>query len=183
LILAKVALGLGATMAMAGAYVFHEGVIRVDVDERRAGGSHVHFLVPATVVAAGMHFMPKEQLNRATEEARPFLPVNAFALPELTTSARAFPAFSFSRHHSTGADGHFERVVTPATVVPSSNNASSTSVRPLYLIPAAPVARRTPATSGISGTFLGAKGETVEDIARLLCAGYENARRGGRAST
>src|SRR6266571_4105823 len=103
--------------------------------------------------------------------ARPLLPVNALALPEFTTSARAFPAFSFSRHHSTGADGHFERVVTPATVVPSSNKASSTSVRPLYLMPAAPVARRTPATSGISGTFLGAKGETVGDIARqiLLC--------------
>ncbi len=75
LIVAKAALGLGATMAMAGAYVFHEGVIRVDVDEQRAGGSHVHFWVPATVVATGMHFMPKEQLNRATEEARPFLPV------------------------------------------------------------------------------------------------------------
>jgi hypothetical protein len=83
LILAKVALGLGATMAMAGAYVFHEGVIRVDVDERRAGGSHVHFWVPATVVVAGMHFMPTEQLNRATEEARPFLPVMREAVKEL----------------------------------------------------------------------------------------------------
>jgi hypothetical protein len=75
LILAKVALGLGATMAMAGAYVFHEGVIRVDVDEHQAGGSHVHVWVPATVVSAGMHFVPKDQLNQATQEARPFLPV------------------------------------------------------------------------------------------------------------
>ncbi|HTA59083.1 MAG TPA: hypothetical protein VK805_13050 [Candidatus Baltobacteraceae bacterium] len=75
LILAKAALGLGATMAMAGAYVFHEGVIRVDVDERRAGGSHVHFWVPATVVSVGMHLAPKDRLNHVTEEARPFLPV------------------------------------------------------------------------------------------------------------
>jgi hypothetical protein len=74
LILAKVALGLGATMAMAGVYVFHEGVIRVDVDERHAGGSHVHFWVPATIVATGMHFMPKDQLNHTTQEMRPFLP-------------------------------------------------------------------------------------------------------------
>ena len=74
LILAKVALGLGATMAMAGAYVFHEGVIRVDVDEHRAGGSHAHFWVPATVVSVGMHFVPKDQLNRTTEQMRPFLP-------------------------------------------------------------------------------------------------------------
>jgi hypothetical protein len=75
LILAKAVVGLGATLAMAGAYVFHEGVIRVDVDEHREGGSHVHFWVPATVVSVGMHFVPKNQLNRTTEEARPFLPV------------------------------------------------------------------------------------------------------------
>ena len=60
---------------------------------------------------------------------RPDLPVNALALPELTTRARALPPFSLARHHSTGADGHFERVKTPATVVPLSNTANSTSVR------------------------------------------------------
>ncbi|HET7109075.1 MAG TPA: hypothetical protein VFI38_19835 [Candidatus Acidoferrum sp.] len=75
LILAKAALGLGATVAMAGAYVFHEGVIRVDVDEQRAGGAHVHFWVPATVVPLGMHFAPREKLNRVMEETRPYLPV------------------------------------------------------------------------------------------------------------
>src|ERR1700746_3337266 len=75
LIFAKGALGLCATMAMAGAYVFHEGVIRVDVDEHRTGGSHVHLWVPATVVSVGMHLAPKDQLNHATEVARPFLPV------------------------------------------------------------------------------------------------------------
>ncbi len=62
---------------------------------------------------------------------RPVLPVKALALPELTTSARALPRPSLVRHHSTGADGHFDRVKTPATVVPSSISASSTSVRPL----------------------------------------------------
>ncbi len=61
---------------------------------------------------------------------RPFLPVKALALPELTTSARARPGLIRSRHHSTGADGHLERVNTPATVVPGSNRASMTSVRP-----------------------------------------------------
>jgi hypothetical protein len=62
--------------------------------------------------------------------ARPLLPVKALALPELTTSARALPAFTLSRHHSTGADGHFDLVNTPAVVVPGVNSASSTSVRP-----------------------------------------------------
>jgi hypothetical protein len=60
---------------------------------------------------------------------RPFLPVKALALPELTTSARALPDLRLARHHSTGADGHFDLVNTPATVAPSSNSASSTSVR------------------------------------------------------
>ena len=63
------------------------------------------------------------------QASRPFLPVKALALPELTTSARARAPFSLARHHSTGADGHFERVKTPPTLVPSSNTTSSTSVR------------------------------------------------------
>ena len=68
---------------------------------------------------------------------RPVLPVKALALPEFTTSARADPALeeplrpNLARHHSTGADGHFDLVKTPATVVPLSMTASSTSVRPL----------------------------------------------------
>src|SRR6266567_3534651 len=67
---------------------------------------------------------------------RPVLPVKALALPEFTTSARAnppledLPPFNLARHHSTGADGHFDLVKTPATAVPLSITASSTSVRP-----------------------------------------------------
>ena len=67
---------------------------------------------------------------------RPVLPVKALALPEFTTSARPTCLGrplrpSLARHHSTGADGHFDWVKTPATVVPLSITASSTSVRPL----------------------------------------------------
>src|SRR5882757_8695964 len=68
---------------------------------------------------------------------RPVLPVKALALPEFTTSARAKlpfedpPRLNLARHHSTGADGHFDLVKTPATLVPLSITASSTSVRPL----------------------------------------------------
>jgi hypothetical protein len=60
----------------------------------------------------------------------PSAPVNALALPELTTSARALPLARCSRHHSTGAEGHFERVNTPATVADASKRANMTSVRP-----------------------------------------------------
>jgi len=87
LLLGKVALGLGATVAVAGAYVFHEGVIRVDVDEHRDGGSHVHFWVPATVVSTGMHFVPKETMQQAAEQARPYLPV----LREVSKELEKYP--------------------------------------------------------------------------------------------
>jgi hypothetical protein len=56
----------------------------------------------------------------------------------------------FSRHHSTGAEGHCERVKTPATVVPSSKIMARRSVRPAYLMPASAVAMRTPSISGIA---------------------------------
>ena len=81
----------------------------------------------------------------------PALPVNAFALPELTTTARALPPLSFARHQSTGADGHFDFVKTPAACVPLSSSASITSVRPLYLMPASAVANVTPSIWGRSG--------------------------------
>src|SRR5436305_14159787 len=77
--------------------------------------------------------------------ARPDLPVKALALPELTTKAEAMPPLTRSRHQSTGAEGHFDRVKTPAAVVPGENSASITSVRPAYRMPAAPVASLTPA--------------------------------------
>jgi hypothetical protein len=84
LILAKVALGLGATAAAAGVYILHEGVIRVDVDEHRAGGSHIHFWVPATVVGTGLHFMPKEKLQCTASNMAPYLPVLRQVSKELT---------------------------------------------------------------------------------------------------
>src|SRR6185312_16687361 len=96
--------------------------------------------------------------------SRPRLPVKALALPELTTRMRALPPARLSRQKSTGADGHFERVNTPATAVPSSNTIARRSVRFLYLMPASAVAMRTPSTDGILGYFLGARGEIVSDM-------------------
>lgn len=83
LLAAKVALGLSATLAMSTAYVFHEGVIRVDVDEARHGGSHVHFWVPATAVSLGLSVTPRRHLEKAAREVRPYLPVLRSAVQEL----------------------------------------------------------------------------------------------------
>jgi hypothetical protein len=84
---AKVALGLGATLMMSTAYVFHEGVISVDVDEHRDGGSHVHFWVPATAVNAGLYVVPRHHMEEAARQARPFLP----AFRELAKELKKYP--------------------------------------------------------------------------------------------
>ncbi|HKN25991.1 MAG TPA: hypothetical protein VJX72_14175 [Candidatus Acidoferrum sp.] len=87
LFLAKAALGFGATLAIAGAYVFHEGVIRVDVDENRGESTHVHIWVPATVVPVGLRVVPRRHLEQAAAQARPYLP----ALRELAKELKKYP--------------------------------------------------------------------------------------------
>ena len=89
--LAEAALGLGATMAVAGAYVFREGVIRVDFDENRRGGSHVHFWVPATAASASLRLAPRHCLEDAATKARPFLPL----LREISKELEKYPNGEF----------------------------------------------------------------------------------------
>lgn len=83
ILLAKAALGIGSTLVLAAAYTFHEGIIRVDVDEYRSGGSHVHFWVPAAVVPLAMHFVPRGHMGLASEHAREFLPTAHAIMKEL----------------------------------------------------------------------------------------------------
>ena len=69
-LLAKAALGLGGTLVLAGAYTMREGVIRIDVDEYRSGGSHVHFV-------------PEKCLHNATHQAREAMPILHALVKEL----------------------------------------------------------------------------------------------------
>ncbi len=91
MLLAKAALGLSGALVMASAYTFREGVIRVDVDEHHAGGSHVHLWVPAAVVPMTMHLVPSHHLRDAAEGAREFLPVAHALFKEL----KKFPDAEF----------------------------------------------------------------------------------------
>jgi hypothetical protein len=87
ILITKLALGLGATLALTTGYVFHEGVMRVDVDESRSGGSHVHFWVPATTVSLGLRVAPRRYLQKAAAQSRPYLP----ALRELSKELEKCP--------------------------------------------------------------------------------------------
>src|SRR5260370_17344304 len=90
-LLAKAALGLGGTLVLAGAYTMREGVIRIDVDEFRSGGSHVHVWVPAAAVPMAMHFVPSERMRCASEQAREALPI----LHAVVNDLKKYPATIF----------------------------------------------------------------------------------------
>jgi hypothetical protein len=72
MLLAKLALGLCGTVALAGVYTFREGVMRVDED--RNDGRHVHVWVPAAIVPMALYVVPSRHLERALEHAGPWLP-------------------------------------------------------------------------------------------------------------
>lgn len=91
MLLAKAALGMGGALVLAGAYTFHEGVIRVDVDEHREGGSHIHMWVPAALVPMTMHFVPREHLREAAMRSQEFTPLAHSVIKEL----KRFPEADF----------------------------------------------------------------------------------------
>jgi hypothetical protein len=101
ILLAKAALGLGGTLVLAGAYTMREGVIRVDVDEYRSGGSHVHAWVPAAAVPMAMHFVPERCLHNAAREAREGMLI----LHTLVKELKKFPDAEFVQ-----IDDHNEHV-------------------------------------------------------------------------
>jgi hypothetical protein len=85
MLLAKIALGLCGTVAAAGAYTFHEGLMRVDEDHGDA--RHVHVWVPAAIVPMAMHVVPNRHLSHAAAQAGPWLPT----LRALTKELRKYP--------------------------------------------------------------------------------------------
>ena len=89
MILAKLALGFCGTVAVAGVYTFHEGVMRVDED--RYDGRHVHVWVPAAIVPMALHLVPSRHFEHALEHAGPWLPT----LRELTKQLKRYREADF----------------------------------------------------------------------------------------
>lgn len=85
MLLAKLALGLCGTVFVAGAYTFHEGVMRVDEDS--SDGRHVHIWVPAAIVPMAMHVVPRHNFDHALAQAGPWLPT----LRALTKELKRYP--------------------------------------------------------------------------------------------
>ena len=91
MILAKLALGTASTLMIAGVYTFREGTIRVDVDELREGGAHVHVWAPAAVVPMALHFVPDDKIREVTDHANEWAPLVRIAAKEL----RKYPNTTF----------------------------------------------------------------------------------------
>jgi len=83
MILAKLAIGTATTLMVAGIYTFREGTVRVDVDEHREGGAHVHVWAPAAIVPMALHFVPDSKLGEATDHCNEWAPLARIAAKEL----------------------------------------------------------------------------------------------------
>jgi hypothetical protein len=91
MLMAKIALGIASTVAFATVYTFREGLIRVDVDEFREGGSHVHFWVPAAAVPVALHFAPRQHMQNAAQHVEPWMPT----IRQLAKELRKYPNANF----------------------------------------------------------------------------------------
>lgn len=91
MILAKLALGAATTLVVAGVYTFREGTVRVDADEHREGGAHVHVWAPAAIVPMALHFVPDDKLRDVTNHCNEWAPLARIAVKEL----RKYPNTTF----------------------------------------------------------------------------------------
>ena len=91
LLLAKLTLGFTGAMTLAAGYTFHEGLVRVSVDEHRPNGDHVHVMVPAALIPAALHLAPRHSLDQAAQQAGPWMPV----VQEVTKELRNYPDTEF----------------------------------------------------------------------------------------
>src|SRR5437016_2315769 len=89
MILAKLALGLAGTVAVAGAYTFHEGVMSVQEDG--GDGRHVHVWIPAALVPLAVRSIPARYIERHTREAAEWFPM----LRAVSKELRQYPDAEF----------------------------------------------------------------------------------------
>lgn len=83
LLLGKLALGAGSAALLAGGILCSEGFVRVDVRESQPEAHHVFVVAPAVLAPIGAHFVPKANLQKASAQVRPWMPVIRAAMTSL----------------------------------------------------------------------------------------------------
>jgi len=83
ILLAKIGVGILGTAMVAGAAASSEGFITINVHEKRKEGTHLSLIVPAALVPATLHFVPREHVREASENLREYMPIIDAAIPAL----------------------------------------------------------------------------------------------------
>ena len=81
--IAKLGIGVLGTALVGGAALSTEGFLYVNVQEKHPGGTHVNVFVPAALVPATLHFVPKHHFIDASHDMRDALPIIDAAIPAL----------------------------------------------------------------------------------------------------
>ena len=84
--LAKLGIGVLGTALVGSAALSTEGFIYVNVQEKHPGGSHVNVFVPAAIVPAALHFVPRHNFADSSHDMREALPIIDAAIPALSDS-------------------------------------------------------------------------------------------------
>ena len=84
--LAKLGIGVLGTALVGSAALSTEGFIYVNVQEKHPGGSHVNVFVPAAIVPAALHFVPRHHFADSSHDMREALPIIDAAIPALSDS-------------------------------------------------------------------------------------------------
>jgi hypothetical protein len=83
MLLAKIGVGFLGTAMVAGVAISSEGFITVKVHEKQKDGIHLSLIVPAALVPATLHFVPREHLREASQDLRQNMPIIDAAIPAL----------------------------------------------------------------------------------------------------
>lgn len=81
--LSKLTTGALGTLTLAGALVFHQGIVDVKVHQKRPGGDNVRIMVPGAILSLAVMAVPGEVIRRHAAHARQALPAARIAAQEL----------------------------------------------------------------------------------------------------
>jgi len=84
--LGRIALGFSLAAILLVAFTLRDGFLVVRVDESSPETHHIHLILPATFLSAGLALAPTDKLRQAAEKAGPLLPAVRESCHELERS-------------------------------------------------------------------------------------------------